>query len=159
MPSFETAQLVEAYRDRCEDRIEIIADGDRTLIVVADGAGGTGDGHLAAETVIREAGRAYGSIDSSTGWSDFLSQVDSCIASGETTAVIVDISPNQILGASVGDSCAWVIDGPNVTDLTRTQIRKPLLGTQSGPTSSLLARSSQRDFAGRLGLIFRLRQT
>jgi len=131
MTSFETAHVVEAYRERCEDRIEVIADGDRTLIVVADGAGGTGDGHIAAETVIRETRANYAAIDNSTAWSQFLSQLDLRIHGGETTAVIVDLHPDRILGASVGDSCAWVIDGPDITDLTRTQTRKPLLGSQA----------------------------
>ena len=131
MTSFETAHLVEAYREPCEDRVDIITDGNRTLIVVADGAGGTGDGHLAAETVIRETRANYTGIENSTDWSQFLSQLDFRIDTGETTAVIVDVYPDRILGASVGDSCAWVIDGPDVIDLTRTQIRKPLLGSQA----------------------------
>lgn len=146
MTSFETAHVVEAYRERCEDRIDVISDGDRTLIVVADGAGGTGDGHLAAETVIRETRANYAAIDNSTDWSKFLSQLDFRVHTGETTAVIVDVQSDRILGASVGDSCAWVIDGPDITDLTRTQNRKPLLGSQAakpapfwhGPLNGLL---------------------
>lgn len=146
MTSFETSHVVEAYRERCEDRIDVITDGDRTLIVVADGAGGTGDGHLAAETVIRETRANYTAISNSTDWSQFLSQLDYRVTAGETTAVIVDLRPDRILGASVGDSCAWVIDGPDVTDLTRMQIRKPLLGSHAaepapfwnGPLNSIL---------------------
>ncbi len=42
----ETSYLVEAYRERCEDCLDVIADGDRALIIVADGAGGTGDGRI-----------------------------------------------------------------------------------------------------------------
>ena len=106
MTSFETCHVVEAYREWCEDRIEVIADGDRALIVVADGAGGTGDGHTAAETVIRETRASYAAIDTSTDWSQLLSQFDFRVNAGETTAVIVDIYPDRILGASVGDSCA-----------------------------------------------------
>ncbi|PHQ35191.1 protein phosphatase 2C domain-containing protein [Rhodopirellula bahusiensis] len=131
MSSFETAQVVHAYRERCEDRIEITTDGDRTVIVVADGAGGTGGGHFAAETVLRETRSSLASIDGSTGWSDFLSQLDFEITCGETTAVIVDLRPDRIIGASVGDSCAWIIDGSSITDLTRNQCRKPLLGSQA----------------------------
>ncbi len=146
MTSLETAHVVEAYRERCEDRIDVITDGDRTLIVVADGAGGTGDGHIAAETVIGETRANYATIDNSTDWAKFLSQLDARVHAGETTAVIVDVHPDRILGASVGDSCAWVIDGPDITDLTRTQNRKPLLGSQAampapfwhGPLSGLL---------------------
>ncbi len=131
MTSFDVSHFVEAYRERCEDRVEVIANDDRTLVVVADGAGGTGDGHIAAETVVRETRANYAAIDNSTDWSQFLSQLDFRVPAGETTAVIVDIRPDCILGASVGDSCAWVIDGPDITDLTRTQIRKPLLGSKA----------------------------
>ncbi|MCA9135821.1 MAG: hypothetical protein KDB00_03655 [Planctomycetales bacterium] len=130
MISFETTHLVEAYREHCEDRLDIISDGNRTLIVVADGAGGSGDGSIAADTVINETRSHYTAIDSSIGWSQFLSQLDFRVSVGETTAVIVDVHPDRILGASVGDSRAWVIDGPNVIDLTRTQNRKPLLGSR-----------------------------
>ena len=131
MTSFETSHVIEAYRERCEDRIDVIVDGDRTLIVVADGAGGTGDGHIAADTVIRETRANYTEVQTSTDWSKFLSQLDFRVNNGESTAVIVDVRPDCILGASVGDSCAWVIDGAEIIDLTRTQIRKPLLGSQT----------------------------
>jgi serine/threonine protein phosphatase PrpC len=131
MTSFETSHIIEAYRERCEDRIDVIIDCDRTLIVVADGAGGTGDGHIAAETVIRETRANYTTVQTSTDWSKFLSQLDFRVNTGESTAVIVDVRPDCILGASVGDSCAWVIDGAEIIDLTRTQIRKPLLGSQT----------------------------
>ena len=102
MTSFETSHLVEAYRDRCEDRIEVITDDDRTLIVVADGAGGTGDGHIAAESVIRETRANYAAIQNSIDWSQFLSQLDFRVPTGETTAVIVDIRPDRILARASG---------------------------------------------------------
>ncbi len=127
-----------AYREWCEDRSDVITNDERTVIVVADGAGGTGDGHLAAETVIRETRANYAAIDSSTAWSQFLPQLDLRVASGESTAVVVDLRPDRILGASVGDSCAWVIDGPDITDLTRTQVRKPLLGSQAAKPAPFL---------------------
>ncbi|QEG40300.1 hypothetical protein [Roseimaritima ulvae] len=36
MPTFETCHVVAAYRERCEDRVDLLTDGERTLIVVAD---------------------------------------------------------------------------------------------------------------------------
>ncbi|MEO8270301.1 MAG: hypothetical protein ABI557_11320 [Aureliella sp.] len=101
---------------------------------------------IASDTVIRESRANYVLIDSSTGWSQFLLQLDFRVTTGETTAVIVDLYPDRILGASVGDSCAWIVDGPEITDLTRTQIRKPLLGSHAakpapfwhGPLDGLL---------------------
>lgn len=155
MSSFETAQVVVAYRERSEDRIAVVANGDRTVIVVADGAGGTGDGHIAAETVVRETLANHDAIHSSTSWSRFLSQLDVRVHAGEATAVIVDVRPDRILGASVGDSCAWVINGADTTDLTRTQNRKPLLGSQMakpapfwhGPLDGLLLAGSDGFFS------------
>ena len=57
MARFETAHLTESYRKNrvdCEDRVAVIHFDERTIIVVADGAGGVGYGAAAAETVIRE---------------------------------------------------------------------------------------------------------
>jgi PPM family protein phosphatase len=104
MTSFETCHHIETYRERCEDRIEVITDGDRTLIVVADGAGGTGAGHLAAEIVIRETRAHYAAIDNSTDWSQFLSQLDFRVHTGEGAQ---KESPEV-----VGCPCRWPTPGP-----------------------------------------------
>ena len=62
MARFETAHLTESYRNHCEDRVVVIASDERTIIVVADGAGGIGNGELAAETMIREIKNDYRGI-------------------------------------------------------------------------------------------------
>ena len=48
---------------------------------------------------------------------------------GETTCVIAVLTVDQILGASVGDSCAWMIGPTEITNLTLAQSRKPLVGS------------------------------
>jgi serine/threonine protein phosphatase PrpC len=48
---------------------------------------------------------------------------------GETTCVIAVITVDQILGASVGDSCAWMIGPSEIANLTQGQSRKPLIGS------------------------------
>jgi serine/threonine protein phosphatase PrpC len=48
---------------------------------------------------------------------------------GETTGVVAVIDEDGIIGASVGDSAAWIVDATRHVDLTRRQIRKPLIGS------------------------------
>lgn len=50
---------------------------------------------------------------------------------GETTAVIAYVDTAGVRGASVGDSCAWLMHEDTFTDLTSGQSRKPLLGSGS----------------------------
>ncbi|MFO0817997.1 MAG: PP2C family serine/threonine-protein phosphatase [Pirellulales bacterium] len=97
--------------------------------MVADGAGGVGYGDLAAESVIREVKSSFPAIHSADQWADLLRQIDHGISIGESTAVVIDIRPYGIAGASVGDSCAWIINYSQVDDLTRNQNRKPRLGS------------------------------
>ena len=54
MSPFETVSAIQAYRERCEDRVAVFNHETRTVVVVADGAGGTGAGDVAALAVIRE---------------------------------------------------------------------------------------------------------
>ncbi len=142
MPRFETAMLVEPYRNPCEDRADVITEEDRTVIVVADGAGGMGQGDVAAESVIREVRANYASISSGFGWAQLLSDADRRLTGGQTTAVVVDLRPDGIFGASVGDSAAWILKGTNsdsnITDLTHAQVRKPLLGSRQAQPMPLM---------------------
>ena len=48
---------------------------------------------------------------------------------GETTAVVAVVDENGINGASVGDSGAWLVESAMHVDLTRQQLRKPLIGS------------------------------
>ena len=129
MAHVETVTATESYRDRCEDRVHVITYEDRTVIVVADGAGGVGSGDIAAETVVREVESACSAIRSADEWADLLKQIDQRISMGESTAVVLDVRPYGIAGASVGDSGAWTINHDQIEDLTQHQNRKPLLGS------------------------------
>ena len=64
MSPFETASATQAYRERCEDRVAIFNHDSRTVVVVADGAGGTGAGDVAALAVMREIEAEYMNIHS-----------------------------------------------------------------------------------------------
>ncbi len=129
MPPFETTSTTVGHARRCEDRTFVREFEDGVLIGVADGAGGTGSGDLAAETVVRELSLLTDVPRPESGWTGFLSRVDQRVAEGESTGVVVARTNDGIVGASVGDSQAWLFEDGELVDLTRFQCRKPLLGS------------------------------
>lgn len=129
MSPFETVSATQAYRERCEDRVAVFHHDARTVVVVADGAGGTGAGDVAALAVIHEIESEYLNIHSAKEWASFLRQIDCRIGDGETTAVVLDVRTIGIAGASVGDSRAVIVKGGTMCELTANQKRKPLIGT------------------------------
>jgi serine/threonine protein phosphatase PrpC len=129
MLPFETTSITVAYRQRCEDRVKVVELDGGVVIVVADGAGGTGAGTEAAEAVIREVTAAAALEHDADGWCDILRQTDHRIGDGQSTCVVAARSARGIVGASVGDSRAWLLEDSEINDLTRSQVRKPLLGT------------------------------
>jgi serine/threonine protein phosphatase PrpC len=123
-----------------EDRAAWFVTATGGVVVVADGAGGTGRGAAAAEAVIAAVA---GRLEASDGeaWCDVLSGVDRTMRGEQTTAVVASIVGETIFGASVGDSGAWLIDAEGERELTLGQRRKPLIGSGATPVA----------FAGRLG--------
>src|SRR5688572_30838093 len=107
MSHFETTAVTAAYRQRCEDRVKVVEFDDGVVIVVADGAGGSGWGAEAAETVIREMTAAASLERDADSWCEALRQTDHRIGAGESTCVVVARSARGIVGAGVGDSRAW----------------------------------------------------
>jgi serine/threonine protein phosphatase PrpC len=128
MLPFETTSVTVAYRQRCEDRVKVVELDGGVVIIVADGAGGTGAGAEAAETVIREVTAAASLERDAEGWCDVLRQTDHRIGAGESTCVVVARSARGLVGAGVGDSKAWLLE-TEIIDLTASQVRKPLLGS------------------------------
>lgn len=118
---------------RGEDRLLVEHFETRTLAVVADGAGGTGGGAAAAAMACSIAAQRLrtGSTGTPEDWQRCLYEVDQALAQsgGQCTAVVVEISEGRVVGASVGDSGAWMLTGKAIIDLTENQHRKPLLGS------------------------------
>jgi hypothetical protein len=88
----------------------------------------------AAEAVIRAVGsfiETRNSLDEEDLWLGFLAGLDREIARadlGQTTAVVLAITGRRVVGASVGDSEAWLVDPEGeFLALTAAQSRKPLL--------------------------------
>jgi len=129
MHSFETTSINVPYQQHSQDRVRVLDFDDGVVIVVADGAGGSGGGDQAAETVLREVTASASLDNDATAWCDILRQTDQRIGVGESTCVVVARSARGIVGASVGDSRAWLIESDDLADLTKSQVRKPLLGS------------------------------
>src|SRR5262249_4700430 len=55
---------------------------------------------------------------------------------GQTTAVVLVVDDRGIIGASVGDSEAWIVYADRVDMLTTHQERKPLLGGGAHPVAT-----------------------
>jgi PPM family protein phosphatase len=115
------AARVAGVAGRGQDRVRVVERATGVLVVLADGAGGTGSGAEVAELVVEAD---YGSE-----WSAVLSLLDerALRIGGQSTAVVVDVGA-QVRGTSVGDSGAWLIGADHVIDLTAHQQHKPLVG-------------------------------
>ncbi len=134
-PSHHTVN--EPSGRRSQDRVAVLRrEHDRSLLVLlADGAGGTGGGARAADLFLAEAERfTFPSTSSSPEtWTDIFEGIDARIlkdgSAGETTGIALIIDDRRVIGASVGDSEAWLIGLDRYERLTDQQQRKPLLGT------------------------------
>lgn len=135
---------------RDEDRVLVEHFGSRTLLVVADGAGGTGSGAVAAALTCSIAAARLRTQGQGTpeDWARCLYEADQALVrtGGQCTAVVVEVSEGRAFGASVGDSAAWMLTGKTVIDLTENQHRKPLLG--SGDAMPMCFEPTE--FSGRL---------
>jgi serine/threonine protein phosphatase PrpC len=103
------------------------------MTAVADGAGGTGGGSAAADSLIAFLSSLTQGA-ASTDWFAALCKFDEDLAArrsgGQTTGVVAFVSGDRVIGASVGDSSAWLITpAGETTDLTTRQRRRPLLGS------------------------------
>ena len=135
---FETATGTQFYPSGGHDRVDVLVAGDARALVIADGMGGRSGAARAAEMWIeavrtRAAAHDAGKWADTDFWVDLMAEADRAIrddsAAGETTAVVAVITPSGLAGASVGDSGAWLIGDDDHVDLTKSQIRKPGLGT------------------------------
>jgi len=117
-----------------EDRGFFMKDGNRMVLCVADGAGGSGGAVEAATMAIDLVRQSAPFLRDMGSCATLLARIDMAIANdpatGETTCAFAVVTPKEIFGASVGDSEIWLIPTEEAhTDLTLCQQRKPLLGS------------------------------
>jgi len=131
----ETVTRVLAAGRHGQDRAEVIRHAGGVVVVVADGAGGTSGARDAADAVVmwtKALVTRGADLADVTTWSQLLIDLDyqlGSAASGQTTAVIANVTSGGIIGASVGDSAAWLIGPDGCDNLTARQSRKPLIGS------------------------------
>jgi serine/threonine protein phosphatase PrpC len=125
--SFVHAVEIAPRRGQGQDRVLVLPCEHGVVIALAVGAGGTSGGERAAKAVVdRVASVASHAYD----WQQLLAELDHAqIGYGQTTAVVLWVTSEKIVGASAGDSGAWIVspDGA-VEDITSAQHRKPLIG-------------------------------
>jgi len=128
---FEYVIKIQPMRGKGQDRAAVFERDDGGLtIALADGAGGTSNGDIAAQAVLDTVQVLAGS---DADWSVILQTLDRDTArlhGGQTTAIVVVINDAGIHGASVGDSEAWIVYADQrIEAITGDQVHKPLLGS------------------------------
>jgi serine/threonine protein phosphatase PrpC len=121
-----------------DDRAAVYQKYDFLVAVVADGAGGMSGASEAADYFLKYVQKKIATdaryIMDDSYWCRVLVEIDSLLCkhpiAGETTGVIAAFNTNNncIVGASVGDSDAYIISN-KYWHLTEHQYRKPLLGS------------------------------
>lgn len=125
--------VLQPGNPECLDRAEVCPSGDRIVLLLADGAGGSTGGAQAADGFARLVRSSADQLTSANSCASILLQIDRELLRqencGETTGALLVVSPQNIFGASVGDSAAWLFADDGNGELTRGQQRKPLLGS------------------------------
>lgn len=129
MQGFETSKIVVPQSGRGQDQVAVKEFDSGIVIIIADGAGGSGNGDIASRAVIADVNAAASMEHDADAWCQVLRQVDQQIPAGESTCVVFSVSTRGVAGASVGDSQLWQLQDAEIRNLTEGQIRKPLLGS------------------------------
>ena len=140
--AFVHAQAAASSRAASEDRTFVRARGDTLVVLVADGAGGMAGGGTASDAIV-DAVRAQAEDETLDrfdlrAWSRLFETTDAVLAralTGESTAIVAIVSPTALLGISVGDSEAWVVNGALVDRLTDAQDRKRVGSGRARPVA------------------------
>lgn len=128
--------LTAAGNPENQDRGLVIIDGPRIVLCVTDGAGGRSGGAEAATVAAEFIRQNTSLLFTAESCAEALRKMDAIIAkdtvAGETTCALAVVTPEEIFGASVGDSGVWLIpkNGSHL-DLTHAQHCKPFIGSGS----------------------------
>lgn len=123
--------------DSSHDRLSVLRDGHRTLIALADGADSSREAQVAAACAVDELARCFrnGTLpEEPRDWVMILETIDRVVLSdrdaGETSALVMLVQRGVVVGASVGDSLAYLV--PELGEpclLTRRRRALPRMGT------------------------------
>lgn len=134
---FEFSSYLEQQNLKGDDALYVTKIGDSIWFCICDGAGGMAGAAQAGNYVV-EAFKDLTNIDSfdsSDDFESFLRKVDLELANesgcGEATAIVGKLNDTTVVGASVGDSEAWLFNREYDYELSSMQNLKPLLGSGS----------------------------
>ena len=133
---FEYVVKIQPIKGAGQDRAAVFERDRGIVIALADGAGGTSNGQIAAQAVIDTA-ETLAAADAD--WRVVLRTLDGDahrLDGGQTTAIVLVVDDAGIRGASIGDSEAWLVYADRVDMLTKHQHRKPLLGGGGSPAGT-----------------------
>ena len=134
---FEFSSYLEQQNQNGDDALYVVEIDASLWFCISDGAGGTGDGGKASRYVVEAFKEVtqIGGFDTPEDFESFLRSIDTelfCESDGgEATAIIGVILNGVVVGASVGDSEAWLFNLEYDYELTSMQNIKPLLGSGS----------------------------
>lgn len=127
---FTTAQATPRRDGRTQDRLVVREHATGLVVGLADGTGGIPGGDLAAEVFVRGVSRASHDVSAlSVLLKELDAEIERAPLAGETTGVIVVVTNDAVIGASCGDSGAWIVRDDGYDDLTADQKTKPRLGS------------------------------
>jgi serine/threonine protein phosphatase PrpC len=133
---YQYVQVSASNREQSEDAAEVFERGDALVLALADGADGIRGGVTASRTLVtavRSAAKdAAFNVTDARAWADLLRATDATLvkhSGGETTGIVVVLTPNKLVGVSAGDCEAWAIRSKDVVDLTVGQHTHRRLGS------------------------------
>jgi|HubBroStandDraft_1064217.scaffolds.fasta_scaffold03330_3 PPM family protein phosphatase len=133
---YQYVQVSGSNREQSEDTAEVFERGDSLVLALADGAGGIRGGAMASRALLTAVRSAVqdpaATMSDARYWADLLRTTDTALAKhsgGETTGVVVVLGATKLIGASAGDSEAWVVHSKRVDDLTVGQDTQRRLGS------------------------------
>lgn len=138
----------DSYRKNTEDRVLVLDVECGSIACIADGTGGVSGGANAADLFLAGVRRAVEDPDfdltSPQAWAKLVDRLDREIeqarTAGETTGVALAITSTIVVGASSGDSQAWLMSPNGWHELTENQLRKARLGTGHARAQPFTAR-------------------
>lgn len=135
---YNTARLLDSYREASEDRAEFVIVSETTLVlIVADGVGGRENGGNAASLAVKLTREVVSrattrELSDTHFWQQTFHYADESVSDetmcGETTLVAFCLTPTRVVGACVGDSEAWWISPSGTFQVLTEGGRKPYLG-------------------------------
>jgi serine/threonine protein phosphatase PrpC len=133
----EAAWGVCPRRGAGQDRVRVVETATAVVVALADGAGGTGGGAEAAQAIVDAVAElAVRDASARPTWAEAIEALDRDprLGGGQATAVIAEVGGDGAVGASAGDSQAWLVGADGVYVLTASQERKPLVGSGAAAT-------------------------